>query len=184
MEGGSNRDVSLQVTMSPGPASDQRGLHYLIIVGNNPVNFVDPFGLIPMPIPYLYPNSWGIPERPSPDYYRDLISILRNPSDIMDIAENIQAEEYPGITDPFQGDYRHCLAACISYRVYGPLGGLAVNIYWDWIHEEDNILDSLAGWLGAFIQGPKTHISCREACKGQVWRPHQEIGFVCGGIHF
>ena len=45
MEGGLNREVFSQVTMGPGLPPDQRGRHYRIIVGNNPVNFTDPLGL-------------------------------------------------------------------------------------------------------------------------------------------
>ena len=101
MEGGLNREVFSQVTMGPGLPPDQRGRHYRIIVGNNPVNFVDPSGL-----DALWPGDYDYTKlvpRPAPGasvsdtiYY--LLSYIHTESKFFDCFANcIQKERF----DPY-----------------------------------------------------------------------------------
>ena len=84
MEGELNRGVSSQVTMSPGLASDQRGPHYRIIVGNNPVNYVDLYGLLPEDWPAMsYWSDPGLPrsENRAGSLWSDAWDLIRGLSD-------------------------------------------------------------------------------------------------------
>ena len=77
---------------------------------------------------------------------------------------------YPGYVDPFAGDYRHCLAGCISVRRHGPVKAAVILKAWDCIYE-DNLADSAAGWRGYKVAMTHPFTTCREACKDETVRP-------------
>jgi RHS repeat-associated protein len=73
--------------------------------------------------------------------------------------------------DPFVGDYRHCLAACLITRRCGPIIGSTACWYWD--RSEDDPADSEAGWEGVKLGSNPLYalISCESLCEKAIKRP-------------
>jgi RHS repeat-associated protein len=83
-------------------------------------------------------------------------------------AYDIEKEMFPQFSDPFSGDYRHCVAGCIVRRTYGYILGSAILHYMD--YRETDPMDSRAHWAGfndAFSLNPfneDNYLRCRELC--------------------
>ena len=147
-----------------------------VYVGNNPVNFVDPFGLQGYEADPLFLDPWPwtyrmYSKQPHSDKDENILAFWRDwtfPWNTYRKAIQIEKEEYPGYIDPFQGDFRHCVAGCLLFRNSSPFIAIIGLLWWDC--GETDPLDSGAGWKG-FVQGAKFWRSCREACKKKLVRP-------------
>jgi len=107
---------------------------------NNPLNWIDPWGLKPKE---GGTGPGGPPSSPAKDYLQELVTW---PWNIGEEAMRIEQEEYGEYADPFEGDYRHFLAAGILAR---QLGLLPSGIYLKWHQRwETDPQDRAAEWRG------------------------------------
>ena len=121
-------------------------------VQNDPVNFVDPLGLMGSG------NS-------------------KNPKDIVSDAYRDSIEEFPeSLVNGPRDAYRHCLASCNMTVLHGEttaaLYGLANEKAGDWFHnqpKEDRKMDDFNNAAGCgFGKSAKNPADCAEKCKEAV----------------
>jgi RHS repeat-associated protein len=128
------------------------GPNVFTYVKNNPIAWTDPDGLF-----WTYYN-------PFQSYWND-----SDPSrDPAFDAYDAEKRNYPNAIDPFGGDYRHCVASCLSVRRYGPIGVMMV-LDWNWTREDDPN-DLSANWRGVWRSGCFSE-TCEETCKKANRRP-------------
>jgi RHS repeat-associated protein len=84
------------------------GLNMYTYCNNNPLNWIDP---------------WGLDKDKDKDMSDYLEEVGTLPWHIPDEAMRIEKEEYGDYRDPFGGDYRHFLAGGMAARIGGPIGG-------------------------------------------------------------
>ncbi len=110
-------------------------LNLYTYVSNNPLNWIDPFGLCK--------------EKKISGLRAYLQEVFTWPGNIGDEAERIEGEEYPDYIDPFTGDYRHFLAGGMSVRICGPVGGaIGIWLYGEASSNNYDPADAAAEWRG------------------------------------
>jgi hypothetical protein len=126
--------------------------------GNNPLNWLDPWGLC----------------KEDQSLWKDIRDCIKeipiNPFAIPDKALQIESEEYGEYIDPFGGDYRHFIGAGIITRKWGPvMGGMLLGI--DSLFSEDDPDDMKANWRGYYqsMRHPLTPL--RDLGKEHLVRP-------------
>jgi RHS repeat-associated protein len=98
--------------LSEDPIQWQAGdVNFYAYALNNPTNLVDPFGLQSADLK----NEYDLIKPPQP--------VPPDPGGWADAAAwAAEARNFPGVLDPYGGGFRHCMAACLLKRRYGPAG--------------------------------------------------------------
>lgn len=111
--------------LSEDPIGLDAGINFYAYVDNSPPSYVDPSGL---------QHYMPMPPKPKP---------LDPPGNVMDLARDLERRHFPNDRDhpenidPYGGGYRHCVAACLLKRRWGPFGDLLVWS-WDTVNEDAN----------------------------------------------
>lgn len=147
------------------PIGYSGGMNLYGYVGGNPVGWEDADGKGGLRIgPYKNPCK---NENKKGDCYDRLP--WYNPESAYDEAKRIESQVFPNDDDMYGGGYRHCVAACLLNRRYGPVGH-AVRKTWDFLFErdprseDDNRSDKRAEDIGEKLAGGDE--SCAIACIG------------------
>jgi hypothetical protein len=178
--------------VSRDPIGERGGANCFAFVGGDPCNHADIIGLVPAfpgepglwpppppwlpwppPPPWPPPDGLFPPTPPATDagatccpYLSEAFTwVWRIPAE----ADRIEREEYPGIMDPFQGDYRHCVGACLLVRSLGPATAVCFILLRQ--ESETDPHDSEADWRGYWGAVRRPLTTCREMCKTQTVRP-------------
>jgi RHS repeat-associated protein len=77
-------------------------------------------------------------------------------------AVNLQKAAFPGEPDPYQGGYRHCVAACCLHKRLGTILGRVAIWYYDL--DDPDVEDHEAERTGYGLGGDPTR-TCGESCK-------------------
>ena len=120
--------------------------------GNNPINWIDPYGL----------DFWDDVK----DYFQEIFTW---PWNVDDEAKRIQDEEYGDYRDPFQGDYRHYLGGGMLARNHGLIP--SAIFLWFYHQYDPDPQDAAADWRGWGDAWLHPFTSLRELGKGRTVRP-------------
>jgi len=145
------------------PIQESGGINLYRFVSNNPLKKIDRFGLAPMSGgvggPQMFPPGGKRPGS-CPEENCNPFTLSDRAIEAQNRNHNLQLDP-----DPYQGAYRHCVAACLMSRCFGPLGNAATYARDIW--EEDDSENSHADILGeqrGMDHANNSPKSCEAAC--------------------
>lgn len=131
-------------------------------VGNNPINHIDPLGLY---------------DPDDPRFNRTKHNPWTDDKSVDELAWDAERRNFPRSQqhrhlDPYDGAYRHCVAACLLKRRYGPGGTLCVKV-WDRINEDPSSENSRGDMRGEQVglQAASGTGTCEQECLSRYPSP-------------
>ena len=140
--------------LQPDPIGYAGGLNLYTYCGNNPLNWVDPWGFMYID-PFIESPIYYFGSKPIDTYFP-----WYDPEEVHTVAMRVQNQLFPP-GDPYGGGFRHCLAAALLREKYGyMIASMMVN-KWDADKEielaskgnMDSICDMKAEQQGLSIEG-------------------------------
>lgn len=123
------------------PIEERGGLNLHASVQNDMINRLDVLGNSGWQLTDLFGRPFGAPHRPNG-------AEGGSDGDCLDHASAAEERHFFGVTDPYDGAFRHCVAACCTSRRYTPIGGWVCVKLWDLLHEDPNSANSRTDMQG------------------------------------
>jgi len=168
-------DPNLQRWPNRDPLGEKADRNLYRCLRNNPFSYFDPYGLDLIGFPGLEPPPpTPTPGNPVPQCapYPACLHDRPRPKDpqagltCWGYAWAAESRNFPGVSNPPGGGYRHCVAACCLTRGWGPDLASAIIWVWDKTHENPRVPDSQRD-MAAERRGRQLacgNRSCEEEC--------------------
>ena len=158
-------DASVGRWINRDPIQEQGGKNLYRFASNRPLQKIDRYGLAPMSggiggPQFIPPGGFPRPPKKCPDENCNPCTITDRARDAERRNQNLAIDP-----DPYQGGYRHCVAACLLGRCFGSLGNAATYLR-DSIDEDDgeNSTADILGEQRGMDHAENSNKSCEDAC--------------------